>query len=157
MDIKRCPFFFVCLYSNMEETIKYTFSKEERLCHKGSFEELISSGESFVSYPLRLVFRFYPRGEKDTPARIAISVSKKRFKRAVKRNRVKRLVREAYRLNKQTLYSAIPEEKTMDILFIYLQDDIFEFRKIEKAIAGAIKKILVYIEKDNGGDTADTH
>ena len=75
----------------------------------------------------------------------------------MKRNRVKRLVREAYRLNKQTLYSAIPEDKTMDILFIYLQDDIFEFCKIEKAIAGAIKKILVYIEKNNGGNIADTH
>ena len=87
---------------------------------------------------------------------MAISVSKKRFKRAVKRNRVKRLVREGYRLNKQTLYSAIPEGKTIDILFIYLQDDIFEFHKIEKAITGAIKKILVYIEKDNGRNIADS-
>ena len=149
--------FFVCLYPNMEETIKYTFSKEERLCRKGSFEELLASGQSFVSYPLRAVFRFYPRGEKEVPARIAISVSKKRFKRAVKRNRVKRLVREGYRLNKHTLYAAIPEDKTMDILFIYLQDNIFEFQKIEKAIAGAIKKIMGYIEKDTGGDIADTH
>ncbi len=141
---------------HMEETIKYTFSKEERLCHKAGFEALLASGQSFVSYPLRVVYRFYARDEKDAPARVAISVSKKRFKRAIKRNRVKRLVREGYRLNKQTLYSAIPEGKTIDILFIYLQDDIFEFHKIEKAITGAIKKILVYIEKDNGRNIADS-
>lgn len=141
----------------MEGTIKCTFSKDERLCHKGSFEELIASGRSFVSYPLRVVYRLFPRGEEDAPARIAISVSKKRFKRAVKRNRVKRLVREGYRLNKYKLYCDIPESKTLDILFIYLQDDIFEFHKIEKAIAGAIKKMLVNIEKDSGRDFADTH
>ena len=142
MDIKRCPF-FVCLHSYMDETIKYTFCKEERLCRKGGFEELLSSGYSFVSYPLRVVIRLYPRGEKDFPA--------------VKRNRVKRLIREAYRLNKNVLYSSIPENKTMDILFIYLHDEIFEYGKIEKAITGAIKKIRNYIEKDSGGDITDTH
>ena len=156
MDIKRCPF-FVCLHSYMDETIKYTFCKEERLCRKGGFEELLSSGYSFVSYPLRVVIRLYPRGEKDFPARIAVSVSKRRFKRAVKRNRVKRLIRETYRLNKNVLYSSIPENKTMDILFIYLHDEIFEYGKIEKAITGAIKKIRNYIEKDSGGDITDTH
>ena len=140
----------------MDEAIKYTFCKEERLCRKGGFEELLSSGYSFVSYPLRIVIRLYPRGEKDFPARIAISVSKKRFKRAVKRNRVKRLVREAYRLNKNSLYSRIPGNQTMDILFIYLHNEISEFDKIEKAITGAIKKIVVYIEKDSGRDIADT-
>ena len=156
MDIKRCPF-FVCLHSYMDEMIKYTFCKEERLCRKGGFEELLSSGYSFVSYPLRVVIRLYPRGEKDFPARIAVSVSKRRFKRAVKRNRVKRLIRETYRLNKNILYSYIPEDKTMDILFIYLHDEIFEYGKIEKAITGAIKKIRSYIEKDGSGDIADTH
>lgn len=45
----------------------------------------------------------------------------------------------------------------MDILFIYLHNEIAEFGKIEKAITGAIKKIVVYIEKDRGSDIADTH
>ena len=75
----------------------------------------------------------------------------------MKRNRVKRLIREAYRLNKNSLYSCIPGDKTMDILFIYLHNEIAEFGKIEKAITGAIKKIVVYIEKDSGSDIADTH
>ena len=61
------------------------------------------------------------------------------------------------RLNKNILYSYIPEDKTMDILFIYLHDEIFEYGKIEKAITGAIKKIRSYIEKDSGGDIADTY
>lgn len=141
----------------MLETNMYTLCKEERLYRKGGFEELIASGSSFVSYPLRLVFRFYPREEGVMPARMAVSVSKKRFKRAVKRNRVKRLVREAYRLNKPALYAVIPEDQTVDILFIYLQEDIVTYSKMEKAITGGIKKIRNYIEKDNGRDTTDTH
>ena len=45
----------------------------------------------------------------------------------------------------------------LNILFIYLHDEIFEYGKIEKAITGAIKKIRSYIEKDGSGDIADTH
>lgn len=156
MDIIRCPFF--CMFVLvMEKAIRYTLSKEERLCQKGLFEELLASGSSFVSYPLRIVIRFAAREEGDVPARVAVSVSKKRFKRAVKRNRVKRLVREAYRLNKNALYTQIPEGRMADILFIYLSDDIFEYAKIEKAITGAIKKIRIYIEKDSGLDIAGSH
>lgn len=112
----------------MDETIKYTFCKEERLCRKGDSRNFcpraivrvlsVTSGHPVI-----------PEEEKDFPARIAVSVSKRRFKRAVKRNRVKRLIRETYRLNKNTLYSSIPEDKTMDILFIYLHDEILNMVK----------------------------
>ena len=141
----------------MEETIKHTFCKKERLCQKAEFEELLSLGHSFVCYPLRVIVRLYPRDGKDFPARIAVSVSKKRFKRAVKRNRIKRLIREGYRLNKKILYDCIAENETMDILFIYLHEEIFEYNKIEKAITGAIKKIRSYIEKNSRVDIVDTH
>ena len=45
----------------------------------------------------------------------------------------------------------------MDILFIYLHEEIFEYNKIEKAITGAIKKIRSYIEKNSRVDIVDTH
>ena len=97
----------------------YSLSKAERLCSKILFEELLTSEISFVKYPFRVVLKDSSiPGE--YPARIAISVSKKKFKRAVKRNRVKRLTREAYRLNKPEFYQHIIPGHTVDILFIYL-------------------------------------
>ena len=85
----------------------YSLSKSERLCSKTLIEELLTSKLSFVKYPFRIVFKESSQiGE--FPVRIAISVSKKKFKRAVKRNRIKRLTREAFRLNKNDFYNNIP-------------------------------------------------
>lgn len=76
-----------------------TLHKSERLTNKNLFEELLTSSFSFVQYPFRMVAKESSR-KGDYPARIAISVSKKKFKRAVHRNRLKRLTREAFRCNK---------------------------------------------------------
>ena len=110
----------------------YSLSKAERLCSKILFEELLTSEISFVKYPFRVVLKDSSiPGE--YPARIAISVSKKKFKRAVKRNRVKRLTREAYRLNKPEFYQHIIPGHTDQNLPV--------FSKTEKAIKSVLKKI----------------
>lgn len=117
-----------------------SLSKAERLTNKTLFEELLSSNFSFIKYPFRIVAHASSLpGE--YPARIAISVSKKKFKRAVKRNRLKRLTREAFRCNKDILYKMIPSGITADILFIYLDNQLTEFPKVEKAIQSALVKI----------------
>ena len=93
-----------------------------------------------MKYPFRVIFKISSQvGE--YPARIAVSVSKKKFKRAVKRNRIKRLTREAYRLNKPEFYRQIPEANTIDILFIYLDNQLHSYQKIEKAIQHSMRKI----------------
>lgn len=118
----------------------YSFCKSERLCNKTLFEELINSGESFIKYPFRIVMKESSvKGE--FPVRMAISVSKKKFKRAVKRNHIKRLAREAYRLNKPTLYENLSGDKTIDVLFIYLDHNLPEYSKAEKAIQSALQRI----------------
>lgn len=118
----------------------YSFNKAEHLCSKILFEELLTSEISFVKYPFRIVLKDSSvPGE--YPARIAISVSKKKFKRAVKRNRIKRLTREAYRLNKSEFYQHITPGHTIDILFIYLDQNLPVFSQTEKAIKNALKKI----------------
>lgn len=119
----------------------YSFHKSERLCNKTLFEELIASGESFIKYPFRIVMKESSvKGE--YPARMAISVSKKKFKRAVKRNRIKRLTREAYRQNKAELcQNLLSQNKTIDILFIYLDQQLPEYAKTEKAVQTALQRI----------------
>ena len=126
-------------------SVMYSFTKSERLCNKTLFQELIASKNSFVKYPYRIVLKeSSQKGE--YPARIAISVSKKKFKRAVKRNYIKRLTREAYRLNKPEFYANIGPEKTIDILFIYLDDQLPVYEKTEKAVKNALQKISGYFQ-----------
>ncbi|HLT86717.1 MAG TPA: ribonuclease P protein component [Sphingobacterium sp.] len=90
--------------------MSYTFTKEERLCSKRLIESLFRNGSSFVVYPYRVVFLYGPSIQQDAaPAQCIISVSKRRFRKAVDRNAIKRCIREAYRLQKSDLYNFLQE------------------------------------------------
>ncbi len=82
----------------------FTFKRAERLKSRKVIEQLFKQGQSFAQYPLRIVWVEMAEPRSEFPAQFALSVSKKKFKRAVDRNRIRRLVREAYRLNKHVLY-----------------------------------------------------
>jgi ribonuclease P protein component len=84
-----------------------------------------------------------PVEELEADASILISVSKRRFKRAVKRNRVKRQIREAYRVNKHELLNALAEKKCrLVIAFIYLSDQLTESSVIEERVKIALARIV---------------
>lgn len=90
--------------------MSYTFTKEERLCSKRLIESLFRNGSSFVVYPYRIVLLYRPLVQQDAvPAQCIISVSKRRFRKAVDRNAIKRRIREAYRLQKSELYNFLQE------------------------------------------------
>ena len=96
---------------------------------------------SFSVFPLRVVY--LPVEELEADASILISVSKRRFKRAVKRNRVKRQIREAYRVNKHELLNALAEKKCrLVIAFIYLSDQLTESSVIEERVKTALARIV---------------
>lgn len=125
---------------NIDPIQKSTFSKEERLCSTKSIDNLFSQGESFIAYPLRVVYQIELEADEDKRfASLLISVSKKKFKRAVKRNRVKRLIREAYRLNKAPMKELLNQRGVrMDIAFLYLKDQLPDYADIEKSILKTI-------------------
>lgn len=117
----------------------YTLSKEERLSWKRYIDLLFAEGQSFIAYPLRVIF--LPLSE-PMPARSAflVSVSKKKFKRAVKRNRIKRQVRESYRLRKPELFAALEaKDKHLLVAFLYLDNELHTFQQMEKAMSKAIR------------------
>ena len=118
---------------------RYTFSKAERLCKKQDIDFLFSKGQSFIAYPLRVVYQVIEE-EKGVPVSILISVSKKRFKRAVHRNAVKRLVRESYRVRKYDLFEPLQDKnKHLLVGFLYLDKEIVSFKDMEKSMTKAIR------------------
>ena len=121
----------------------YTLCKAERLNSKILIGKMFEGGvsKSFSIFPIRVVYMPVEQGE--ASASILISVSKRRFKRAVKRNRVKRQIREAYRVNKHELLNALAEKKCrLVIAFIYLSDQLTESSVIEERVKIALARIV---------------
>lgn len=133
---------FLLYFRSMEE---FTLHKEERLCSQKTIEDLFSLGESFLAYPLKVVF-LKTDPSQPTPVQAAFTVSKRNFKRAVKRNLIKRRMREAYRLNKAVLYGELgAKQLNLAIMFVYIAKDITEYPGLEKAMISAFKKLLAKV------------
>jgi ribonuclease P protein component len=125
---------------------RYTLSKEERLSWKRYIDLLFAKGQSFVAFPLRVV---YLPVEEDSlaPVSILISVPKKKFKRAVKRNLIKRQIREVYRVRKYTLIDPLVEKNSrMLVAFLYLDKEIRSFAEMEKAMTKALTTLVNKVE-----------
>lgn len=119
----------------------YTFKKEERISSKKEIDFLFKNGTYFISYPIRILFCKKDARENDRFS-VLISVPKRKFKRAVQRNRVKRLIRETYRLNKSILWNIPPEKCVgLSIGFIFVGNDIPNFKTVETAMIKALTSI----------------
>ena len=135
----------------MVNLVKYTLKKEERLHSKKLIQQLFTDGSSFFVYPFKVIYKQAPEA-KGFPASVLISVSKKKFKSAVKRNRIKRLFRESYRKNKYILIDSEEEEEkhtSLLIAFIYVADTIMEYHEIEKKIILILQRLKNKDEKSN--------
>jgi ribonuclease P protein component len=110
----------------------FTYPIKEKLKSKKSIELLFSEGKSVSKYPLRLVYADNSI-EKEELIKFGVSVSKKYFKKAVDRNRLKRTLRECYRLNKHLLVDSI--QKPMSLMFFYQSKEVLSYQEInEKTI-----------------------
>jgi len=115
---------------------KFVFRKEERLNKELWIKELFEKGSSFHLYPFR--FLFLPHPDTSWPfSQTLISVPKGNFKRAVDRNKIKRRIREGYRLNKHTLEG----ERKWLIAYIYTAKDIQESSVIHEKILATLGKL----------------
>lgn len=97
--------------------MKFTFNQKEKLKSQKLIELLFAEGQSVMAYPLRLVYLNMSSSE-DVLIKAGVSVSKRQFKKAVDRNRIKRLLREAYRLNKHRYFNNITTPYAFMILYI---------------------------------------
>lgn len=110
--------------------------KEQRLFKKKAIDQLFGKGKGFNFYPFRVVVYAHPSENEDPSIpRFLVSVSKKRFHHAFKRNKVKRLVREAWRKNKSQLIVNCKKNKiTFDFALVYTATIILSYDEIEKKI-----------------------
>ena len=120
----------------------FTFPKAERLKSKKIIERLFVEGKSITAFPLKLIFLKTELPE-DVFAQLATIAPKKNFKSAVKRNRIKRLVREAYRLNKHLTFNNTKGQYALVIL--YLGKEMPSYPQIEAGTKTLLTKFLKHV------------
>lgn len=135
----------------MDQIHRNKFQKSERLCSKRMIESLFSGGnKSFAVFPMRVVFMILPSSPQTSPASVLISVSKRHFKHAVDRNRTKRQIREAYRLNKHQLYDILEQKGLhLAIAFLWLADRLYTTEEVENCM----KRLLIRISENLNATT----
>ena len=127
------------------------FRKSEHLCSRKSIGNLFVNGNSLIHYPFRITW-LESGAESSFPVKIAFSVPARRVKKAVDRNRIKRLIRESYRHNKNTLYeNPLLLNRTIDMVMVYVSGDIYEYDYINTRLKELLTKFIVEYEavKDN--------
>jgi ribonuclease P protein component len=122
--------------------MKFTFPKSERLCSKILIDKLFSEGRKNYSYPLKALWIIQKLPEL-VSVQCLISVSKRRFKRANKRNLLKRRIREAFRLNKNQLQQCAESHGLQFALIIlYNTDELHNYQLIEERLKELLAEII---------------
>jgi len=127
---------------NSSQKVRYRLTKNERL-HSGKLiDKLFAEGKRRVAGCL--VANYMVLENSDLPAHVQMMavVPKKRFKRAVHRNLLKRRIREAYRLNKHELHKHLKNSgKRIIVAFVYRQNEILSYQEIEKSVIAILKHL----------------
>ncbi len=117
----------------------FSYPKSEKLKNKKTIDLLFSEGKSVSKYPLKLIYAqtapFF-----NTQIEAGVTVPKRNFKSAVTRNRIKRLLREAYRINKQEVFNNT--EGRFAFLFLYLGKEVPTFKQVEKGMKVVLQRFF---------------
>ena len=131
---------------------KFTLGKEERLKSRKQIENLFDKGKSFVVAPFRVYFivnKELPIQKVESGLKFGTGVSAKNFKKAVDRNRIKRLTREAWRLQKNEISKKTKEtQRQLNVFFIYTGKELPDFTTVKEKVAIALKKLADKIDEN---------
>ena len=126
---------------------QFTLGKNERLKSRKQIEQLFDKGKNFNLFPFRVYY--WVASDSQSPLQFGVGISGKNFKRAVDRNRIKRLVREAYRLQNLSLKEKLKEKRSqLNIFFIYTDKEVQDFIFIKEKLAVALKKMEMIIDEN---------
>lgn len=128
-----------------KKKLRFTFRKHERLTHRRIIERLFQEGKAYKDYPILLLV--LPCAL-ENPTQITINVSKRTFKRAPDRNRVKRLIREAWRLQKHLVNAAIvTTDIQLALAYLYVGKELPETTEINAKISALNQRLILDIPK----------
>ena len=117
----------------------YSYNKTEKLKSRKTLNELFTKGKSFSVFPVKL---FYTIAENDQAIKAGVGVSARNFKKAVDRNRIKRLLRECYRLNKLSLHTTVAsKQKGVSVFFLYVGKELPEYAMLNEKMQAALTKL----------------
>jgi ribonuclease P protein component len=129
----------------------FSLGKSERLKSRKQIDALFESGKKLTVFPFRLLYQKEP-GNRGLKA--GFTVSSKTFPRAVDRNRLKRLTREAYRLQKMELQSLVlKNDFSLHLFIIYTGRDIIDYEEIATRLKQALDKLTRILHEDNSSNT----
>lgn len=126
-----------------------TYKREERLKSRKLIRELFLKGRSFTVFPFR-VLTMENDQQVNSPVEFAIAVPKRNLKKATERNSVKRVVREAWRLNKEAVYLPLSgADKRIVVMLIYNNRQILTFKEAEQKIKEIVSRLTdIYAKQD---------
>ena len=123
--------------------MRHKFPKAEHLCLKRDIEQLFTAGtRSAVSFPLRAIVRTRPHDGKSPRVQVLISVAKRRLRHAVDRNRAKRQIREAYRLNKEIIWEQLPEGVAVHLGLVWVADQPQDSALVQKRLVSLLHRVV---------------
>lgn len=127
------------------DTPIHTFTRSERLKSRTVIGRLFKDSHSYVAYPLRVVWLEHkappPPDSTNAPIQLVVSVPKRHFKTAVARNRLKRQIREAYRLHKHLLYEKLAGRHDVALMLMYISKEALPYSEIEAGVVKMIRKM----------------
>ena len=127
---------------------RYTFKKSARLSGRKKIQELFEKGSSFFLFPFKILY-LEDGGNDSKSHQVLISVPKKFHKSAVGRNRIKRRIREAYRLNQHIIQPA--SHKKLMIAYIYVTSDVLDYKKIESKLKKSLIRLKNKVIEETSG------
>jgi ribonuclease P protein component len=135
---------------------QFTLGKNERLKSRKLIEQLFSEGQRFAVFPFRVFYLFTKKNTAITRNQLqcGAGVSSKNFKKAVDRNRIKRLTREAYRLQKKDLLARVNDNKLELVLFfIYTGKELPGFAIVKEKVAVILNKLIMIVDETTIANT----
>lgn len=122
----------------------FSFSKKERLKNKIEIESLFSEGNRFFEYPFNVIWKV--DSNSDSTLKMAVSVPKKKIPNATDRNKIKRLVREAFRKNKTIIQQPLEAKNVkLHLMLVYSQSSIISMSEIEDKISVTLQRLAEQI------------
>ena len=125
---------------------RQTFRKTERLCSNRVIAELFETGKQFFTPYFRVLWDI-DAGAKKSPAQIVVSIPKREIRKAVKRNLIRRRIREAYRKNKNQLYEYLDNMGIgINIVLVFRKNDVPDYQETEQAVKDFLARLLAVLK-----------